>query len=63
MVLTVGSGRVREYSYEIEKCWMTTPSRVGLNEDIFDFDIGGSNMIYEIVQTLVFEMRESNLGS
>jgi hypothetical protein len=42
---------------------MTTPSRVGLNEVIFDFDIGGSNMIYEIVQTLVFEMRESNLGS
>jgi hypothetical protein len=32
---------------------MSTPSRVGLDGVIFDFDIGGSNMISEITLTLV----------
>jgi hypothetical protein len=40
-----GSGRVRECAYEIENCWMSTPSRVGLDEIGFDTDIGGSAMM------------------
>jgi hypothetical protein len=51
------SVRVRECSYRIEKCWMSTPSRVGLDEVIFGFDIGGSDMISEIAKTLVLRCK------
>jgi hypothetical protein len=35
-----------KFSYEKEKkCWLSSPSRVGLDEVGFDFDIGGSELI------------------